>query len=127
MRILFFMLCVALFCSVAKADIFVVHKNGKVLSLSNQNDAVIPDGYKLDVIPGDANNPGLTRPLDEYTFDGKNFKPDTKAIKDKEDAYIQKEQEKADKEAKRLEAFDKLKALGLTDKDLNVLFGKMEE
>lgn len=48
--ILFFLICVA---QIAHADVYVViNPAGNVYSISNQNDAVIPSGYKLTVMKG---------------------------------------------------------------------------
>ena len=112
------------FSSLLYADVYVVHKDGVVYSLSEQNDAVIPDGYKTTVLKGGIENLPITRPLDEYTFDGKNFKVNTSVVKAKEDAIIAENAKKAEIEAKKASAIDKLKALGLTTDEISSLTGE---
>lgn len=103
------------------ADVWVVHNDGKVYSLSEQNDAVVPKGYKVDILKGSIGDLALSRPIDEYIFDGKNFKVNAKAVKAKEDKQLERDQEIEARKAKKKSAEDKLKALGLTDDEVNVL------
>lgn len=126
MKKIVFFIVIAVFSlsGLSYADVWVVHDKGKVHSLSEANDAVVPQGCSVDVIKGKMiPDLGLTRPVDEYKFDNKAFKPDTAVIKAKEDALVASEKAKADKERDRQSAVDKLKALGLTDAEIQALIG----
>lgn len=106
------------------ADVWVVHNNGQVYSLSEQNDAVVPQGYKVDILKGSIEDLALSRSTDEYIFDGKKFKVDASKVKAKEDKQLAEEQKIEARKAKKKSAEDKLKALGLTEDEISALQGK---
>jgi hypothetical protein len=111
--------------TIAVADVWVVTTPEKaVYSISEANDAVVPSGYAVKVLPGTIADLSLNRSQDEYIFDGSKFKPDSKKIKAKEDAVLEAENKANDKKAKRKSAKDKLKALGLTEDEVQSIVGE---
>lgn len=109
---------------IAHAEVYVVHKNGEIYSLSEKNDAVVPSGYEVKIIKGAIEDIGLTRPVEEYQFKGGKFVPNSKKIKDKEDAQIALQQRDAERAANRASGIEKLKAQGLTEDEINALVGR---
>jgi len=106
--------------TVSLADVYIVTAPDKsVYSLSEQNDAVIPANFTVDVLPGSIDDLGLTRPVDEYKFVNKKFKVDAQVVKQKEDKALEHEQKQNAKKATKQSAKDKLKALGLTGEEVN--------
>lgn len=121
-----FSLVVAVFVltGLSYADVWVVHKDGVVYSLSEMNDAVVPSGYKVEILKGGIEDLALSRPLDEYKFNGKKFTVDASKIKAKEDAQLALEQAKTLKVQKKQSAINKLKAVGLDESEISALIGK---
>lgn len=108
------------------ADVFVItDKSGAIYTVGEKDDTIVPDGYTKVVLKGKmADVVPSSRPIDEYSFDGKNFKVNAKAIKAKEDKQLEREQEIEARKAKKKSAEDKLKALGLTEDEVQALIGK---
>lgn len=105
------------------ADVYVITAPDKsVYSISEQNDAVIPDGYKKNIVK---NKFIKDFPLDGdekmYDFNGTKFTLNAKKVTDKnkqdQDLIIANQKAVADKQS----AVAKLKALGLTDDEINAL------
>lgn len=119
--IAFFMLS-----GLSHADVIVITDNeGSVYSVSENDDTVIPSGYRKTIVKGKMSDVvPSTRPIDEYSFDGKKFKVDAQSVKAKEDKQLEHEQKVEAKKAKKQSAKDKLKALGLTDDEVNILTEK---
>jgi hypothetical protein len=107
------------------ADVYVITSPDKsVYSLSSQDDAVVPVGYTKDVIKDkDIASLQLGDDTSLYNFNGKKFILDDKKVgkknKDLQDMAVARE---AKKQAKQT-AQDKLKALGLTEAEVNSLIG----
>lgn len=109
--------------TVAMADVYVVTAPDKsVYSLSEQRDCVIPQGYVEDVIQGKGiADLALGDDLSLYNYNGKKFSLDDKKVtkknKDLQDASLAR-QARMDAKAS---AIAKLKALGLTDLEIESL------
>ena len=120
-----FILFIILFIpSVAFADVYVMHKGDEIVGLSQQNDMVLEPGAEITILNGTLEDLSLSRPLDEYKFSSKKFKVNAQAVKAKDDAQLDVETKVNAKKAKRKAAKDKLKALGLSDDDVDALFEK---
>lgn len=121
-KILFLAIFVLILTKLSFADVWVVYKEGQIYSLSEANDAVVPAGYSVKVLKGSIDDLGLTRPTEEYTFDGSKFKLNTIVIKAKEDAQLEYEKELAEKKEAKQSAIKKLKdAAGLNDDEVSAL------
>lgn len=112
-----------LMCSAANADVYVVTAQDKsVYSVSEQNDAIVPNGYKKDIIKGkNIDSLGLNANVALYDYDGGKFTMNAGRVsaKNKEEQdQILLEQDKA---AKRASAIAKFKAMGLTDDEAAAL------
>lgn len=72
----------------ACADVFVVFKNDskEVISLSDLDDAVVPEGYSKEVLKGDLTDYPLEYGAQDYTFVKKRFVANTKKISQREEA-----------------------------------------
>jgi hypothetical protein len=105
------------------ADVYVVTAPDKtVYSLSEFDDAVVPAGYSKDVIKGKGiRDLALGDDLAVYNYNGKRFNLDDKKVAAKNkllmDAAVAREAQKA----ARASAIVKLKALGLTDLEIQSL------
>jgi hypothetical protein len=122
-NIILLAICLSL-ANVCFADVWVVYKDGEVYSMSEQNDAVVPQGYTVDILKGSISDLSLTRPMDEYKFIGKKFKVDSAKVKEKEDKQLDQEKKIELRKAKKQSAIDKLKALNFTDDEIDALIGK---
>lgn len=112
-------------CTPVMADVYVVTAPDKtVYSISDQNDAVVPSGYSVTMLKGTIADLALSRPQDEYTFQGGKFKVDAAKVKAKEDAQLKEDQKKAAVVAARSSAVEKLKVLGLTEDEISALTGR---
>lgn len=126
MKNFIFCLVVAVFISsgLSYADVYVMHKGEEIIGLSEQKDMVLQPGAEITVIKGTLSDVSLSRPLDEYKFQSKKFKVDATKVKAKEDAQLAEDQKKANKAVKKQSAIDKLKALGLTEDEINAISNK---
>lgn len=128
MQKIIFSLVIACFMlsELSYADVFVItDKSGAIYTVSEKDDTVIPDGYTKVTLKGKmADVVPSSRPIDEYSFDGKNFKVNAKAVKAKEDAQLAIEQARDAEKQKKASAVNKLKALGLDESEVNALLGK---
>jgi hypothetical protein len=112
-----------LLVSIARADVYVVTRPDKsVYSLSELDDAVVPSGCSKDIIVGKGIADLGLSDITLYTYSNKNFTLDSKKVADKnkkaqEDAIAYEEMLAA-----RQSGIDKLKALGLSDSEINALF-----
>lgn len=121
---MFVLLFLLLMCSVVRADVYVITAPDKsVYSLSEQDDAVIPQGYKKDIIKN-KKIADLTVSMGEeklYDFSGNKFTLNNKKVQDKNkedsDRILKNQKREADKTSVSV----KLKALGLTDDEVGVL------
>lgn len=109
---------------VAHADVYVITAPDKsVYSISEADDAVVPSGYKKDIVKNKKIK-DLTVSLGEenlYDFNNGTFTVNAKKIQDKSKAesdYILKVQKE---ENSKKSAMDKLKALGLTEDEAKSL------
>lgn len=86
--IMMMILFVAVTFTVACADVFVVYKQDskEVLSLSDMDDAVVPDGYSKEVLKGELADYPLEYGAQDYTFVKKRFVVNTKKISDRVEA-----------------------------------------
>ena len=114
-----------LFTTSAMADVYVVTAPDKsVYSLSEYNDAVVPKGYKVDIIKNaKIDTLGLVKSEKFYDFNGGKFtinntkvQAEAKQIQDAEAQRI------ADEQA-RQSAIAKLKGLGLNDNEIDAITG----
>jgi hypothetical protein len=107
------------------ADVYVVTAPDKsIYSLSEQNDAVVPSGYSVDIIKGKMiQDLMLGDDMTLYNYNGKKFTLDDKKVakknKDLQDASIAREANKAKKESAKA----KLKAIGLDDSEIEAIIG----
>lgn len=114
-----------LMCGIARADVFVVTApDASVVSLSEQDDAVVPAGFKKDVIKNKQIK-DLTVSMGEerlYDFNGGKFILNAQKVKDKNkaesDAILKNQKSSTDRQS----GLAKLKVLGLTDNELAALF-----
>lgn len=111
--------------TVASADVFVVTAPDKsVYSLSESDDAVVPNGYTKQVITNKSIEMlALGDDTTIYNFNGKKFILDDAKVAKKnsqmQSAAIERENTKKVKES----AIGKLKALGLSDEEITALIG----
>lgn len=112
-----------LMTTIAQADVYVVTAPDKsVYSVSEQDDAVVPSGYKKTVVK---NKFIKDFPLDSnekmYDFSGTKFTLNSKKVTDKnkaeQEAIIASQKRATDKAT----AISKLKALGLTESEIETL------
>lgn len=121
---MFILLFLLLMCSVVKADVYVLTDSNKaVVGLSEQDDMVVPQGYEKSVIPNKKIS-DLPISMGEeklYDFVGNKFKLNNKKVQDKNkaeaDAVLAAQKFNNDKAS----AINKLKALGLTDAEIESL------
>lgn len=109
--------------SLAYADVYVItDSNGSIYSLSEQDDAVIPDGYSKDVIRGRSiPELALDSDISTYKYLGKKFIIDTKKVAEKRQKEADMAKVKEDAMTARSSAIGKLKALGLTNDEIKAI------
>lgn len=101
---------VALLFVVARADVYVVtNPQGLVYSLSDQNDAVIPSGYKLTVMKGqNISNLPITGNPQLYNFNNGAFTINTAAVTAQQNAQTQAIAAQQARDAAKASALEKL-------------------
>ena len=122
-----FLIFFLLWCGIASADVVVIYNDQTkdVYSISDRNDAVVPEGYSVGSLPGRAED--YPNPQD-YQFVSKRLKINTAKIKDRNeaaDAALErlKELDAVNKRAMK-QAYEQLKAEGYQFKVLtNTEFG----
>lgn len=118
------LITVFMYSGLSYADVYIVHKNGDIYSISEANDAVVPAGYTVKVLKGKIDDLGMTRHQSEYKLSGSKLVPDTVKIKANEDRELAR-QEKVDKELNdKQSAITKLKALGLSESEISAIIRK---
>ena len=106
----------------AYADIYVItDKNGDIYTISEKNDTVVPEGYTIESLPGKIEDFALTQQPDEYKFKNKKFSIDTKRVSDKRKKEAESQAEVESRKSARESGVEKLKAIGLTDSEINAL------
>ena len=110
-----------LMTGIVQADVYVITAPDKsVYSLSEADDAVLPDGYKKDIIENKTISDLTITPGEEklYDFNGSKFTPNAKKIQDKnkaeEEAILRAEKAAEDKAS----VITKLKTLNFTDAEI---------
>lgn len=118
------LLMISGFSSAAHADVYVITAPDKsVYSISEQDDAVVPNGYKKSVLPGKKIQ-DLTVSMGEekmYDFNGSKFTLNAAKVTEKNKAEEDAIKEKQKLDSDRLSAITKLKGLGLTDDEIKAL------
>lgn len=87
----YFLIIFLLIASTASADIYlIVEKTTKeIVSLSPQDDAVLPAGnYDKIVVPGEVEDLGLTEAATDYRYVNKRFVKNSEKISAREEARI---------------------------------------
>lgn len=112
-----------LLCSPAIADVYVVTTpNHSVYSLSEENDAVVPDGYSKDVLKGRTIESLALHPVTSlYDYSNGQFTLNKNRVASKNAADQAAVQTQADLLSAKASAIAKLKALGLTEAEINGL------
>lgn len=118
------LLLVLFIATPAIADVYVMHKGETPIGFSEQNDMVLEPGAEITILKGTLSDLSLSRPLDEYKFQGKKFKVNAQAVKAKEDAQLDSDNKINSRKAKRKSVEDKLKALGFDSSEIDAIFGK---
>lgn len=124
---MFILIFLLLMIQVVEADVYVITAPDKsVFSLSEQDDAVVPDGYKKNIVKNKMIK-DLTFSMGEeklYDFNGGSFTLNSKKVQDKNkeinDAILLDQTRESDK----ISAINKLKVLGLTDAEISALTGR---
>lgn len=117
------LLFLILMCGIANAEVYVITApDNSVYSLSEQDDALVPNGYKKSVIKKkNISDLGLSNYETMYDYVGNKFRLNAKKVSDNDkaekDAIIKKEKKAADKASLIL----KLKNIGLTDDEIAIL------
>ena len=125
MKKLFLAAMVLFFSEASYADVYVVTAPDKsVYSVSEQNDAVIPQGYSVKRINGSIAQLGLVRDPSFYKFEGNRFNADVQKIKAVDDAIIASQRELEAQKALRQSAINKLKSIGLSEEEISSLISQ---
>ncbi len=112
-----------LMTNLASADVFVITApDQSVYSVSEQDDAITPQGYKKDVIK---NQHIKDLPLADnekmYDFNGNKFTLNAKKVQDKNKAEQDAILAEQDKQTKKSSAIAKFKSMGLSDEEISAL------
>lgn len=102
------------------ADIYVVYNptTHEVDSLSNSDDAIVANGMSKKIIKGNVEDYYSQSDAKDFTFNGSKLTLNAKKITDRQVA----KQVKIDKiNADKTSAITKLKAVGLTDDEINAI------
>ncbi len=111
-----------LFCGVANADVYILtDQNNSVVGLSEQNDIVKPDGYKISKIKGDIANLPISGEPNLYIFDKGQFTLNATAVQKKQKDQTDAIKKQSDMDKVKTSVIGKLKALGLTDDEVGVI------
>lgn len=126
---MFIFLILTLLCTNAYAEIFVIYNptTKEVYSLSNQDDAVLPQGFEKKNIEGNANDYYAETDAKNYKLNGNKLVLNVKRINDieKENQDAKTVAEEKEKEFKdidnkvRKQAYEALKAEGKVFKHIN--------
>lgn len=111
------------------ADVYVVTAPDKsVYSLSEQDDAVVPNGYqKSKIVNKQIKDLTVTSGEEKmYDFSGNKFTLNAKKVQDKNKAEQDLLIAVQAKQTNRISAIGKLKALGLTDAELEAIIKQGE-
>lgn len=121
-KILIFLM---LMTGICQADVYVLTSSDKsVVGLSEQDDMVVPEGYRKDIIRNKkiSDITVSNNDMNMYDFSDGKFSLNQKKVADKkiaeEEAILEAQKKDADKKS----ALDKLLKLGLTDDELKSLF-----
>lgn len=91
MKIIIFVLLLSV-ASVSYADIYVLtNAKGEVISVSDNDNAVVEKGMEKKVLPGNVKELGLTRDVKDYKLIGKTFIQDNDKISARENKRIKEE------------------------------------
>jgi len=109
--------------TVAMADVYVITTpTHSVYSLSEANDAVLPQGYTKDIIKGRSIASFALNPMTSlYDYTNGSFTLNQDRVAEKNASDQAAVQAKADEVAAKASAMAKLKALGLTDQEIGSL------
>lgn len=118
-----FLILFLLLPTIVFADVYVVYNpsNDEVYSLSNQDDAVVPSGYEKKTVKGNVEDYYAQSDAKDFKFKGNKIILNAKKITDREK---QKEDRLAERKSKEDSAIAKLKAVGLTDDEINILLNR---
>ncbi len=111
-----------LFCSVANADVYILtDSNNSVIGLSEQNDMVVPSGYKISVVKGNIDNLPINGDPTLYNFDKGYFTLDKVKVQTQQSKQQSDIATQTAKSNMKNSAINKLKNLGLTDDEITSL------
>lgn len=111
-----------LMTGIASADVYVLTDSTMaVKGLSEQNDIVVPSGYKITVIKGNISNLPITGDSSMYNFIGGAFTLNTAKIQSKNKLEQDNILAEQTKENNKSSAITKLKTLGLTDDEIKAI------
>ena len=121
----YLLLILLLIPNLALADVYIIHKGTDVYCVTQKNDMEVPAGHEVTQLKNETiESLGLTRPVDEYKFQDKKLKVDTDKVKAKEDKQLETDKAVNERKADRKSGKAKLKAMGLTDNEIDALVGK---
>lgn len=120
------LLLLILMCSVAHADVYVlVSPDKSIAGLSDQDDMVVPDGYKKEIVSNKTIKDLPITPGEEklYTFNKGSFSLNAQKVSDKNKAEQESILQLQTKTENKASGLQKLKdAAKLTDEEAQALF-----
>lgn len=121
-RIIALILINFLITSVSKADVYVITApDNSVYSLSEADDAVLPQGYVKTIVKGSIKNLPISGDSSLYNFNNGAFSINTNKIQEKQAQEKALIAEQTETENNRKSGLGKLKTLGLTDDEIKAL------
>lgn len=120
MKIIIFLL---LMCNIANADVYILtDSNNAVKGFSEQNDMVIPNGYKINILKGlTISNLPINGNPTLYNFSNGSFTLNTTAVQAQQAAQQADIASQTAKSQAKDSAISKLKALGLSDDEIKAI------
>lgn len=123
----YLLIMVALFIATPVfADVYVVTAQDKsIYSISERDDAVVPAGYSKDVIVGKSiSGLAIEEDVSLYTYSNKKFSLNAQKVSKKNSDLQAEILLKEQKDSAKVSAVNKLKALGLTDDEIQSISGR---
>lgn len=115
-----------LMCSVSRADVYVItSQDNSIYSISEQDDAVFPNGYLKNIVKGNISNLPISGSPQLYNFSNGSFTLNKDKVQAKQADKAKAISDQKSEDDARNSAIAKLKALGLTDIEIKAI-GKNE-
>jgi hypothetical protein len=105
----------------AKVVIISDAETKEIYCISGKDDTVVPAGHKKDILAGDMTDYKLQYPVSCYKFKNDKITVDMKAVDNMEKELQEVAAKKEEQEAAKKTAIEKLKALGLSDIEIEAL------